>query len=331
MPAQKHVNRRKGKEINLKNHLRGIGFYVILFLIIMMIFVMTSFPQNQTQYIYSDLVTMVKSGQVKEIQIVDTLAYVTLGDNTKHEIAIPGYYALYESAGKEIEEQVAQGVLKIDTPEPVSPPWWLSILPSLGLIVIMVVFWFFFMQQSQGGGRGVMSFGKSKAKVTTDEKGRKTFDDVAGADEEKEELEEQKKELEDKVTFIEKLEKYEPVSGDFTNYENITAAYVPRDFTLKEKYEEYEAVGYRYENEADGLVYDVYVSLNDGLAVHTDKDKNNVENIKVSGRDAYLIAGENEGKPYSTLIITGNKITVTVYGQLTREEIIKVGESLKEE
>ena len=121
------------------------------------------------------------------------------------------------------------------------------------------------------------------------------------------------------------------VSGDFTNYENITAAYVPRDFTLKEKYEEYEAVGYRYGNETDSLVYDIYVSLNDGLAVHTDKNRNNVENIKVSGRDAYLIAGENEGKPYSTLIITGNKITVTVYGQLTREEIIKVGESLKEE
>lgn len=121
------------------------------------------------------------------------------------------------------------------------------------------------------------------------------------------------------------------VSGDFTNYENITAAYVPQGFTLKEKYDEYEAVGYRYGNETDGLVYDIYVSLNDGLAVHTDKDKNNVENIKVSGRDAYLIAGENEGKPYSTLIVTGNKITVTVYGQLNREDIIKVGKSLKEE
>jgi len=181
---------QKGKEINLKNHLRGIGFYIILFLVIMMIFVMTSFPQNQTQYIYSDLVTMVKEGQVKEIQIVETAAYITLNDNTKHEIAIPGYYALYESVGKELEAQVSAGTLKVDTPEPVSPPWWLSILPSLGLIVIMVVFWFFFMQQSQGGGRGVMSFGKSKAKVSTDEKGRKTFADVAGADEEKEELKE---------------------------------------------------------------------------------------------------------------------------------------------
>mgnify|MGYP003290126489 CR=1 FL=1 len=120
-------------------------------------------------------------------------------------------------------------------------------------------------------------------------------------------------------------------SSDFSNYENVSAGYIPQGFTLKEKYNEYEAVGYRYENETDCLAYDIYVSLNDGLAVHTDKDKNNVENINVSGRDAYLIAGENEGKPYSTLIITGNKITVTVYGQLNREDIIKVGESLKEE
>lgn len=120
-------------------------------------------------------------------------------------------------------------------------------------------------------------------------------------------------------------------SADLSNYENVSAGYIPQGFTLKEKYDEYEAVGYRYENEADSLSYDIYVSLNDGLAVHTDKDKNNVEEILISGRDAYLIAGENDGKPYSTLIITGNKITVTIYGQLTREEIIKVGESLKEE
>ncbi|MBR3596202.1 MAG: DUF4367 domain-containing protein [Clostridia bacterium] len=120
-------------------------------------------------------------------------------------------------------------------------------------------------------------------------------------------------------------------SIDFSNYESITAEYIPQGFVMKEKYNEYEAVGYRYEKAEENLAYDIYVSLNDGLAVHTDKNKNNVEEILISGRDAYLISGENEGKPYSTLIITGNKITVTIYGQLDREEIIKVGESLKEE
>ncbi len=120
-------------------------------------------------------------------------------------------------------------------------------------------------------------------------------------------------------------------STDFSNYENIYAHYIPQNFTLKEKYDEYEAVGYRYENEGENLVYDIYVSLNDGLSVLTDRDKTNIEEINISGKDAYLISGENDGKPYSTLIITGNKITVTIYGQLNREETIKIGESLKEE
>ncbi len=119
-------------------------------------------------------------------------------------------------------------------------------------------------------------------------------------------------------------------STDFVSYENIYADYTPQGFTLKEKYDEYEAVGYRYENTDKNLTYNIYVSLNDGLSVLTDKDKDNISEISISGRDAYLISGENDSKPYSTLIITGNKITVTVYGQLNREEIIKVGESLKE-
>ena len=117
---------------------------------------------------------------------------------------------------------------------------------------------------------------------------------------------------------------------DFSNYKNVYVEYIPQGFLLKEKYEEYEAIGYRYENETENLVYDVYVSLNDGLSILTDKDKNNIERISISGRESYLVSGENAGKPYSTLIITGNKITVTIYGQLNREEIIKVAESIKE-
>lgn len=117
--------------------------------------------------------------------------------------------------------------------------------------------------------------------------------------------------------------------NDFTDYEKIYADYTVNGFELKEKYEEFEAVGYRYENEEEKLTYDIYVSLNDGLSVHT--DKNNFEEITVSGRASYLISGEQDNKPYSTLIITGNKITVTIYGQIDKNEIIRIGESLKED
>lgn len=78
-------------------------------------------------------------------------------------------------------------ITQLETPSP-SP--WLSILSTILPFLLMVGLLFFFMQQSQGGGGKVMQFGKSKARVTLDEKNRVTFDDVAGADEVKEELEE---------------------------------------------------------------------------------------------------------------------------------------------
>lgn len=73
---------------------------------------------------------------------------------------------------------------------PTNLPGWLNILPTIMFVIMLFAFWFFFMQQSQGGGgnRGVMNFGKSKAKLATPDKRKVTFEDVAGADEEKQEL-----------------------------------------------------------------------------------------------------------------------------------------------
>ena len=87
---------------------------------------------------------------------------------------------------------------------PPTPPWWVAILPTVGLIVIFVLFWVFFLQQSQGGGGNrVMSFGKSRAKMSTDDKKKVTFEDVAGADEEKEELKEIVEFLKQPKKFVE--------------------------------------------------------------------------------------------------------------------------------
>ncbi|MEW6065015.1 cell division protein FtsH [Desulforamulus profundi] len=73
---------------------------------------------------------------------------------------------------------------------PPEPSWWAGLLTTMLPILIFVLLFFFMMQQSQGGGNRVMSFGKSKAKLHTDEKRKITFEDVAGADEVKEELSE---------------------------------------------------------------------------------------------------------------------------------------------
>lgn len=118
--------------------------------------------------------------------------------------------------------------------------------------------------------------------------------------------------------------------GDFTDTENITVGYTPDGFKLKNTYDEYEAKGFRYENEEKNLSYDIYISENDGLSVMTGKGEETPEKITVSGREAYLICGENNEKAYSTLIITGGKITVTVFGQIDRKEILKIGRSVGE-
>ncbi|HHY81201.1 MAG TPA: ATP-dependent zinc metalloprotease FtsH [Clostridiales bacterium] len=89
-------------------------------------------------------------------------------------------------------------------PQPIpETPWWYQLVPFVIMIVIFAVFWFIFMQQAQGGGNKVMSFGKSRARLHQDDKNRITFDNVAGADEEKDELKEIVEFLKNPRKFIE--------------------------------------------------------------------------------------------------------------------------------
>ena len=66
--------------------------------------------------------------------------------------------------------------------------WWLSLIPTALMVLLLVAFWFFMMKREDGGIGKSFNFGKAKAKVSTDQKNKTTFADVAGADEEKEEL-----------------------------------------------------------------------------------------------------------------------------------------------
>lgn len=175
----------------MKRYLRGIGFYLLLFTIIVAIFTLTSTPGDIDKDIYSDLVLKIQQGEVTELSVVDDIAVAVLRDGTTLEVEVPGYWVLREDAGPAMQDQISEGKLKVETPLPYSPPWWLTFLPTIGLLVIFGIFWFAFMRQAGGGGnRGMMNFGKSKAKMSADGKTNKTFEDVAGADEEKEELRE---------------------------------------------------------------------------------------------------------------------------------------------
>ena len=87
--------------------------------------------------------------------------------------------------------------------EPVAAvPWWVSFLPYLFVLIIMIVLWFVFSSQAEKGGAGkIGSFGKARVKMPTDDKNKVYFKDVAGADEEKEELQEVVDFLKDPAKF----------------------------------------------------------------------------------------------------------------------------------
>ena len=175
----------------MKRTFRSIAFYLAMSAVIVAIYSFTSGTgQKEQKSIYSDLIIKIQQGDVAELSVVDNIATVKLNDGTSMEVEVPSYYTLKEDAGTAMQDQISEGKLKVETPLPYSPPWWLTLLPSLGLLVIFIIFWFAFMRQAGGGSGpgGMMNFGKSKARVSSDGKTNKTFADVAGEDEEKAEL-----------------------------------------------------------------------------------------------------------------------------------------------
>lgn len=174
----------------MKKYIKGFGFYAILLAVIFVIYFMIDFSTEPSKLEFSDLVNKINSSQVTSLEIVDNTAFVTLKDKTEYECYIPSIGVLYEHCIDAIDAQVKDGTLTYKLTEPVTPPWWISMLPSFIFMLVIIGFWIFFFRQSQGGGKGAMNFGKSTAKIHQNTKEKVTFDDVAGADIEKGELEE---------------------------------------------------------------------------------------------------------------------------------------------
>ncbi len=164
-----------------------------MWLIILVIFivVITSILDNSNNKLaYSELVAKIEAGEVKEIEISSegTSAEVLLkNDNIAKEVNIPSIDSLMDNL------QDAMKTESIKVTEKSESIWMiaLSLLTPFGILAIFIIFWFFLMNSNQGSGNKTMTFGKSKAKmINPQDKAKVTFKDVAGVDEEKEELEE---------------------------------------------------------------------------------------------------------------------------------------------
>ncbi|HHY11920.1 MAG TPA: ATP-dependent metallopeptidase FtsH/Yme1/Tma family protein, partial [Firmicutes bacterium] len=145
-------------------------------------------PKDQfTEMDFNRFLSHVESGEISSITVTDQKSATgsvtgTLKDGTKFKTVIPVDPELYQLL-------VSSGVV-VQLKLPQEPSIWVSLLTNMLPAILMVGIFFYMIQQTQGGGKQVMQFGRSRAKLQSDSHEKITFDDVAGCDEAKEELQE---------------------------------------------------------------------------------------------------------------------------------------------
>jgi len=167
----------------LNRFLRGISLYLLIAIIAVSI-VSSLYPQQERrqEITYSQLMQWVQDNRIAQVTIIgEQLVEGQLRDGTLFTAYIPMGTT---NLGQQLIER---GVQVSAQPEP-QPPFWMSLLPHLLTIGIFIVLWLFIINQMQGGSNRAMSFGKSRAKLHTEERTKVRFDDVAGLNEAKEEL-----------------------------------------------------------------------------------------------------------------------------------------------
>ncbi|WMJ79036.1 MULTISPECIES: ATP-dependent zinc metalloprotease FtsH [unclassified Sedimentibacter] len=175
--------------------MRSIAMYVLIFVVIIMLVQSMVEPAKDEQSIsYSELIVQLQNNNIKSLSFTESEVKGVYKDDTKFTSYVPTVFLFNSSFyDKYVADKIESGEIEI-VGEPVpATPIWVSALPTIGMLVLLAVLWYVFMKQSQGGGTGkAMSFGKSRAKMVKDDDPSKkiTFADVAGLDEEKEELSE---------------------------------------------------------------------------------------------------------------------------------------------
>ncbi len=169
--------------------MKNLSIYLLIVLVTIALIKYTS-PENPAveEWRYDQFYQALNQGQIKQVTIQPddgtTLIKGEKLNGTQFQVrgTVPGTEKLEDIL---LEKQISYTVVP-----PPEPGWWTGLLTTLLPILIFVLLFFFLMQQTQGGGNRVMSFGKSRARLHTDDKKKVTFNDVAGADEVKEELQE---------------------------------------------------------------------------------------------------------------------------------------------
>ncbi|MFP5494324.1 ATP-dependent zinc metalloprotease FtsH [Parvimonas sp. G1641] len=191
--------------MNKKTKAYLIYLIPILFLTAYFFVIKTSTPVVK-EYTVTEIVSKIKNDEVTEVTTQGSYITGKLNDKDKTEFKayLPSEFRInfYDNY---LKAKVDNNTIKYNGKAEPTKPFYLEILPTLIVLIGLGVLWFLFMRQAQGGGK-VMNFGKSKARLHKDKKNEVTFTDVAG-------LEEEKEELQEIVDFLRSPKKYSDIGA----------------------------------------------------------------------------------------------------------------------
>lgn len=172
----------------MKSSLKTLAMWLVIG-VICVVLITSIIDNSDNKLSYSELITKIENSEIEKIEIEadGKEAYVTTKNNSiQKKVNIPSKDSFMDY----VSEKLANGEIELTEKSQSIFITVLSLLSPFGIVIIMLVFFFLLMNQGQGSNK-TMTFGKSKARMMTPaDKNRVTFDDVAGVDEEKEELEE---------------------------------------------------------------------------------------------------------------------------------------------
>ncbi|MEE9526040.1 MAG: ATP-dependent zinc metalloprotease FtsH [Syntrophobacteria bacterium] len=162
---------------------KNLALWLVISLMVILLFNMFNHPgQSKQETSYSEFIAAVSDGEVNQVTIQGNDIYGKYKDGTAFQTFVPNdpdLIRVLRDKGVQITAKAAE-----------ESPWFMTILISWFPMLLLIAVWIFFMRQMQAGGGKAMSFGKSRARLVSDSARKVTFEDVAGIEEAKEELEE---------------------------------------------------------------------------------------------------------------------------------------------
>lgn len=170
----------------MNGNFRNFAIWLVILMMLMglfQVFQSSSRTVAATERTYSQFVSDIENGRVADVVITENIVNGRMTDGSRFEVTVP--------AGADIISRLEARGVNIAARAPEGSPFWSILLSSWLPFIVLIAVWFFFIRQMQGGGRGgAMGFGKSRAKLLTEANGKVTFEDVAGVEEAKQDLEE---------------------------------------------------------------------------------------------------------------------------------------------